>query len=236
MVYVFGLIAVLTASFIPFIIISSLIIIHELGHFLTAKALNVEVDKIYLYPLGGISKFFLPLNSSYIKELIILFAGPIAQSIAKSSLLIIFPRYSEIINTYHYGILIFNLLPIYPLDGGKLLQIILSKFMPYKSSYKISILISYITISIYLILSLPLKINSLIITIFLISKVYREQEQIKYIYEKFLLERYLTKYHFKNSKLVNNSNDFYKNHRHIIKINNGYILEKDYLIKKYKKN
>ena len=34
-------------------------LIHELGHFLSAKLLKVEVNKIYLYPLGGISKFFL---------------------------------------------------------------------------------------------------------------------------------------------------------------------------------
>lgn len=108
--------------------------------------------------------------------------------------------------------------------------------MPYKVSYKISIFISYIFIIFYLLLSWPLKLNSLIITIFLILKVYKEQEQTNYIYEKFILERYLNNYKFKNSKLVNNSNKFYKNNRHIIKQNNAYILEKDYLIKKYEKN
>ncbi len=207
-----------------------------MGHFLTAKILKVEVDKIYLYPLGGISKFFLPLNSSSIKELIILLAGPTAQVLAKLSLITIIPKYKELICIYHYGILIFNLLPIYPLDGGKLLHIILTNFMPYKNSYKISIYISYLFIIIYLLLSWPLKLNSLIITTFLILKVYKEQEQTNYIYEKFILERYLNNYKFKNSKLVNNSNKFYKNNRHIIKQNNAYILEKDYLIKKYEKN
>lgn len=156
--------------------------------------------------------------------------------LAKVSLIIIIPKYKELIYVYHYGILIFNLLPIYPLDGGKLLHIILTNFMPYKVSYKISIFISYIFIIFYLLLSWPLKLNSLIITIFLILKVYKEQEQTNYIYEKFILERYLNNYKFKNSKLVNNSNKFYKNNRHIIKQNNAYILEKDYLIKKYEKN
>lgn len=194
------------------------------------------MDKIYLYPLGGISKFFLPLNSSGVTELIILLAGPLAQTLAKVLLLIIIPEYKELILMYHYGILVFNLLPIYPLDGGKLVHIILTKFMPYKSSYKTSIIISYIFIIIYLFLSYPLKLNTLIITVFLILKVYKEQEQTNYIYEKFILERYLNNYKFKNSKLVNNCNMFYKNNRHIIKQNNTYILEKDYLLKKYEKN
>ena len=56
-----------------------------------ALLLKVEVKKIYLYPLGGISKFFLPLNASYKKEFLILIAGPIFQQIAKILLIIILP-------------------------------------------------------------------------------------------------------------------------------------------------
>ena len=89
--------------------------------------------------------------------------------LANILLLIIIPKYQETIITYHYGILAFNLLPIYPLDGGKLLNIMLNNFMPYKISFKTSIIISYLFIVIYLFLSYPLKLNSLIITIFLIS-------------------------------------------------------------------
>ena len=72
------------------------------GHFLTAKLLKVEVDKIYLYPLGGISKFNLELNSSQIIELLILIAGPIFQFLAALLLTILLPNYIELVKIYHF--------------------------------------------------------------------------------------------------------------------------------------
>lgn len=202
-----------------------------------AKILFVELDKIYLYPLGGVSKFFLPLNSSFTKEFLILIAGPLAQELAKILLLIIFPASKEIVISYHYGILLFNLLPVYPLDGGKLIQLIFSTIIPFEKSITVSVLISYLTILVYFIINMTnIKINTIIILIFLIYKVIGEQKQIKYIYEKFVLERYLNNYNFKNSKLITNYRNFYKNKRHLIKENNIYYIEKDYLKKKYEKN
>lgn len=202
-----------------------------------ASLLKVEVDKIYLYPLGGISKFYLPINAPIAKELLILISGPIFQEFTKILLIMLLPQYKDLINIYHYGILVFNLLPIYPLDGGKLINLLLSAFIPFKKSLYISMIISYIIIFIYLIINIPtLKMNNIIIIIFLLYKVIGEQQQIKYIYEKFILERYLNNYNFKHSKLINNYSGFYKNNRHIIKENNNYYLEKDYLLKKYKKN
>ena len=147
------------------------------------------------------------------------------------------PEYEVMINAYHYGILIFNLLPIYPLDGGKLFHIVFSIFMPYVQSLKLVIIVSYVTIVLMFILNIKdMKLNATIMAIFLLIKVYVEQNQISYIYEKFLLERYLNKYHFKNSKIINNPNHFYRNRHHIIRQNKQYWLEKDYLQKKYQKN
>lgn len=202
-----------------------------------AIILKVEVKKIYLYPLGGISKFFLPLNSSYKKEFLILIAGPIFQQIAKTLLILILPKEQNLINIYHYGILIFNLLPIYPLDGGKLMHMFISQIVPYKSSLYLSIIISYLIIIIILFLNIKkLKLNIIVMIVFLIIKVYSEQNKIHYIYEKFILERYLNNYKFKNSKIITNNKSFYKNKSHIIKDNNKYYLEKEYLIKKYQKS
>lgn len=235
-VYLFACMAILTASFIPFFIITVLIIIHELGHFIAAKAMNIEVKKIYLYPFGGISKFYLPLNTEIKKETFILAMGPIFQIIAKELLLFILPKYKEMILIYHYGILFFNLLPIYPLDGGKLLNLLLSKFIAYKKSLNISIIISYLTIIVVFLINIKnINLNLCIIVVFLIYKVTKEKRQINYFYEKFLLERYLGQYNFKKSKLIQNKDEFYRNKRHLLKIDEKYYLEKDFLAKIYKK-
>ena len=96
-----------------FIIIYLLIIIHELGHILTANLLHIKLQKIYIYPLGGISKLNIPINFSQVKELIILLAGPIFQTIGSKYLITLFSNYQNIIKLYNTRILIFNLFPIY---------------------------------------------------------------------------------------------------------------------------
>ncbi len=214
-----------------------MIIIHECGHFLCAIILKIEVDKIYIYPLGGISKFNLSLNSSIKKEFLILVMGPIFQELAKNLLLILLPKYHTMILFYHYGILLFNLLPIYPLDGGKLVNLLLASFYPIKRSLIISIYISYIiVISLFIININNLNLNIIIISIFLIYKITKEHQQINYSYNKFLLERYLNNYHFKKSKIINNKEKFYRNNYHLIKIGDIYYKERDFLKKIYKKH
>lgn len=139
------------------------------------------------------------------------------------------------LKNYHYGILIFNLLPIYPLDGGKLLNILLSLFFPFKRSIKITIYLSYITIFSLVIINYPnIYLNLIIMLIFLILTLQKEYKKIDQLYNKFLLERYLNHYHFSKSKIITNKDNFYRNRRHLIKEKGQYYLEDEYLAKKYK--
>ena len=231
----FSIISVFTASFIPFIIISFLIIIHELGHFLGAYLCGVELDKIVIYPLGGIAKFKMKLNITLVKELFILIMGPLFQYIAYLILNIVLNNYKDVIYNYHMGILIFNLLPIYPLDGGKLINIFLNIIFPYKKSMDISIIISIFSVLFLIIININnIKINIVIIVLFLLYIIIKEYKRIEYLYNKFLLERYLYKYKYRFIKIINNKNKFFRDRNHIIKEDNKYYLEKDYLEKKFK--
>ena len=227
------IISIITASYKIFFIISTLIIIHELGHFLTARLMNIETDKIYLYPLGGISKINMPLNIPIIKEFLILIMGPIFQNIAYLFLLVITKDY-ELITRYHIGILIFNLLPIYPLDGGKLLNLFFNIIIPYKISYKIIIIISYIANIIILFSNNKLSINMILTYIVLIIIIRKESLKEDLIYNKFLLERYLYHYKYKRNKVIKNINLFYRIKNNILKKNNIYYNESDLLDKKYR--
>ena len=230
--YVFIVISILTASYKIFFIISTLIIIHELGHFLSAKVLGIETDKIYLYPLGGISKINMSLNESVLKEFIILIMGPIFQNIAYIFLLLIIND-NEIVTRYHLGILVFNLLPIYPLDGGKLLNLIFTCIIPYKLSYKIIIIISYIINIIILFSNNKLSINMILTYIVLIILIKKEQNKENLIYNKFLLERYLYNYKFKKNKIIKNMNCFDRRRNNMMKKNDKYYNEKELLDEKY---
>ena len=116
----FLLIIILTGNFNNFIPYFLLLLIHELGHAITGIILGFKLEKIVFYPLGGITIFNLPLNIPLKKELLILIMGPIIQIIGYLFLRNTFP----FIRIYHYTLLVFNLLPIYPLDGGKILNIL----------------------------------------------------------------------------------------------------------------
>ena len=98
----------------PFLLLVGLILIHEAGHFFTAFLLGIEVDKIYLYPFGGISKFNISFNELLWKEFLILIMGPLMQTVGYITITHIsyFSSYFNLIRVYHYSILFFNLLPI----------------------------------------------------------------------------------------------------------------------------
>lgn len=177
------------------------------------------------------------LNIPIYKELIILIAGPVFQFIAYFILLNLLPNNKELIILYHYSILIFNLLPVYPLDGGKLINLFFSLKLSFRSSFYLEILISYITVIILVLINREnININLLIIIIFLLYKITKEYKQIELFYNKFLLERYLNKYNFSKSIIINSPKSFHRNKRHLIKQRDKYYLEKEFLEKFYKKS
>ena len=199
-----------------------------------AYLFHIKIESINIYPLGGISNFNMPLNINPIKELLILIMGPIFQFLAYFLLLIILPNKKEIIEFYHYHILIFNLLPIIPLDGGKLLFLLLQINIPYYKSYKIIILISYLlTVTI---LWHKIDLNILITVLLLVLLVSKEYKKINIRYEKFLLERYLKKQKYKRKRIVTSEKNFYRNCTHLIKVEDKYSLEEEFLRKKYEKS
>lgn len=174
----------------------------------------------------------MPLNIDYKKEFLITIMGPLFQFIAYFILLKIFNN-NYLVKAYHYGILEFNLLPIYPLDGGKLCNIFLNKLIPYKKSLKFIILISYSITIIQLFSSKVITLNVIITYILLIYLIRKEEIKIPFQYNKFLLERYLNNYSFKKIKVITNYNNFYKYRENIIKIGNKLYSEKEYLREKY---
>jgi len=177
----------------------------------------------------------MPLNISSVKEFIILIAGPSFQIIASFILIEFFLLDKNIVLTYHYSILLFNLLPIYPLDGGKLINLFLNIYFPYKLSLKISIYFSYITLLIIVFVKKSITINIIVLISLSFILITKEKRRINHLYNKFILERYLNNFHFKKSKLINNPSKFYRNHRHIIKEEDNYYLEKEFLLKKFQK-
>lgn len=222
----------------PSIILFILLFFHECGHFLMALLFGFSVDKIYFYPWGGISKFTTKLNTSLFFEFIVLFMGPFFQVITYFILCNIsfFNGYLDLIRNIHYSLLFFNLMPIYPLDGGKLVNIIFNLFFPFRRSLFFSIYFSYFFLILFFVINInDIGFNLIFIFIFLFYKIFDERGKINFYMDKFLLERYLYNFNFKRVKKVRSVKGFFRGCRHIIYDGDRYFSEKEILLKKFKK-
>ena len=131
----FGL--VITGHFVNLIIFTSLIIIHEMGHIIISKILSYKIDKVIIYPYGGFVKLNTRINTKIENDLLVAISGIIMQSIYFGIIFFLYRNgivreyiYSLFL-LYHKSMLIFNLLPIYPLDGAKIVNLILSKYFSF---------------------------------------------------------------------------------------------------------
>lgn len=227
--YIFLLISFLGGYFEYMYLFLLIIFIHEYGHYIFGLLVGFKNTIINIYPFGGITIFNTDLNVPVIKEFISLIGGLLFQLLFLLLISILFKNdfitnhvYS-IIKRINFLLLSFNFMPILPLDGGRVLNIVLDKLFSYKLSNKITIYVSII----FTILFICFK-NSLlriILGLFLIKSIIIEYKNIDIKYNKFLLERYLNDYHFNKIRYINNINYFKRDYIHFI--NNVY--EKKYL-------
>ena len=229
--YLFLILITLTGMFKQFTFIFLLLFFHELGHAIMGIILKWKLISITFYPYGGITLFSKMENSSIKDEILILLSGPFIQIITYLILNYFF-KYSYI-KTYHLSILIFNMLPILTLDGGRLLNLLLNKFFNYLNSFYISVFVSFITIIILIVICIYYynNLNLFLISIFLIFKIIKSIKDIKYCYHRFLVERYLYNFNYNKIKITKDIYSFYRECNHYIEFNK----EKDYLKKYFKK-
>lgn len=237
----FGL--VITGHFSNLIIFTSLIIIHELGHSIMAMLFKYKVKKIIIYPYGGITKLDTLINTNINKDLLVAASGLFFQSLY---FIIIFFLYKEgivreyIYNQfylYHKSMFIFNILPIIPLDGSKIINLILSKYINFNLSNNLTVVISFITI-IYILVNNIYEYNYsfLLVIGVILYNIYIFYKDINYIYQKFMLERYLYNINYNKIKIIRNKNKMYKNYSHFIEEKGKLIKESTYLSRFYKKS
>lgn len=159
-IFLFLFLFLLTSQIEMYIILMIFAIIHELGHLVAGLILKFKPEEVKLTPVGLQIRFKIDsreynekikeARSLNIKKAIIALAGPLTNLIIAVVTIIIGYFNANIQNTYIYQIIIyanfliamFNLIPIYPMDGGRLLNELLKIFIGNKKAYKITYIVS----------------------------------------------------------------------------------------------
>lgn len=123
------------------------VLVHELAHAFVASRFGVSTTEIVMFPLGGLSKMERPLRP--IEELWVSVSGPLTNLVLAGAIFVYLVwtrqamdvKWSELIQGTDQNLLMrlafgnlllgaFNLLPAFPMDGGRALRAILSFARP----------------------------------------------------------------------------------------------------------
>ncbi|WP_146035937.1 M50 family metallopeptidase [Salipaludibacillus keqinensis] len=188
----------LTGLFKEILMLFVIILVHEMGHVLMAYKFGWRIRRILLLPFGGIAEMDEYGNRPAKEEILVTLSGPVQHvwMIGVSFLLLNSPFWSEgdhkLFLFHNVTILLFNFLPVFPLDGGKLFFSLQTLFLPFQRSYHLSFTVSFMVLlcltygSLFL---LPFHLNLVLILFFLWIHQYLEWKQRHYHFLRFILER-----------------------------------------------
>lgn len=144
----------LAFTVLAFLLLFSIVLMHEFGHSFACKLMKGQADHIVLWPLGGLA--FVNPPAKPLAHLVTTAGGPLVNVLLipvfyglfeygipaafdagwkVPQLLVELVWTGQRINLF---LLIFNLLPVYPLDGGRIVQEILWFIVGYPKSLLIA--------------------------------------------------------------------------------------------------
>lgn len=107
------------------------VLLHELGHALTARRFGIDTHSITLYPFGGIAALSAEPQTPR-AELWIALAGPAVNFVLAAAGLGLASLGTPLMGTFaaiNLALGLFNLLPAFPMDGGRVLRAGLTRRM-----------------------------------------------------------------------------------------------------------
>lgn len=130
------------------------ILLHELGHALTARRYGVSTKDIILLPIGGVARLQ-KMPEQPLHELAVAAAGPavnvvIAALLAVALYFVVGPEqmlvgglaegsnFFQNLMWVNVVLVVFNLIPAFPMDGGRMLRAVLAMQMPYERATNIA--------------------------------------------------------------------------------------------------
>src|SRR5438132_4339536 len=123
------------------------VVLHEFGHALAGKAFGINTPDITLLPIGGVARLE-RIPDEPLQELVIAAAGPAVTALIALGAFIgggswDYPPTTktsipDLLFTMNVVLLLFNLLPAFPMDGGRVLRALLATHMNYARATQVA--------------------------------------------------------------------------------------------------
>ncbi len=165
------------------VLLFACVLMHEYGHALTARRYGIETKHITLLPIGGIAEME-RMPEKPIQELLVALAGP-AVNIGIAVVLFVwfkvsntFPNLSEMSDIRQASLLfnlfaanltlaVFNLIPAFPMDGGRVLRALLAMRMERAKATRVAAFIGQGLAVVFILLGLFYNVFLILIGIFI---------------------------------------------------------------------
>ncbi|AJY76066.1 M50 family metallopeptidase [Paenibacillus beijingensis] len=196
------LMSVLTGYFIELLTLFTLVLIHEIGHVAAARGFGWTVRAVRLLPFGGVAEMEEEPGAPSAEEAVVALAGPLqnvwmgAAAWALGHFGLMDSAAAAYIAEANAILVLFNMLPIYPLDGGRLLKVALSfSFNYYKAlqgSVVVGMALSVLMVgySIYpLFFGGGVHANLLAVGFFLLASNWTQRRNLPFVFVRFLMHR-----------------------------------------------
>ncbi|SHJ44117.1 Zn-dependent protease (includes SpoIVFB) [Arenibacter nanhaiticus] len=176
------------------------VVLHELGHALTARKFQIKTHQITLLPIGGVASLEkMPEKPG--QELLVALAGPAVNVVIALLLILLFPitKYLSmdqagielLLKTPNFQgfifylflanamLVLFNLIPAFPMDGGRVLRALLAYKMGRVKATAIASSLGQLLAVFFFMLGVLINPFLILIAFFIFISAYGENKMVK---------------------------------------------------------
>jgi Zn-dependent protease len=152
---------------VEYLLLFLIVLVHEFGHALACRQVGGVANRIVLWPLGGVAFVNPPQRPG--ATLWSIAAGPLVNVVLLAALAVIgllnrsfgwaqtWPDVYRLLRAAWFinlGLLVFNMLPVYPLDGGQILRSLLWFVLGRARSLMVATIVGFLGVAGFILLAL----------------------------------------------------------------------------------